>query len=146
ASRPAAKSATVSISTRQPSLRARAASTSGSPATTNGGSAQAARCSQPISVMSGPIPAGSPKVTASGGSRPHAKLAPAALTSSSEFDVGILSEIAQMALGQHFEFLGPEVLLHLLALLLVGFDGASSADGEKVDGARDGTRWQHIAI
>src|SRR5215470_5485211 len=96
-------------------------------------------CSQPISVMSGPIPAGSPKVTASGGSRPNAMSAPAAPTRSSEFDVGILSEIAQMALGQRFEFLGPEVLLHLLALLLVGFDRATPADGEKVDGARSGT-------
>src|SRR5262245_14399959 len=146
ASPPAAKSATVLISTRQPSSTARAASTSGSPTTTNGGSAHAARCNQPISVMSGPIPAGSPKVTASGGSRPNAMSAPAARTRSSEFDVGILSEIAQMALGQRFEFLGPEVLLHLLALLLVGFDRATPADGEKVDGARSGTRRQHIAI
>src|SRR5262245_20981626 len=146
ASRPVAKSPTLSMATASPSRAARSAMRSGSPRSTKGGSASGIRFSQLRSVMSGPMPAGSPIVTASGGCSAGAGAGPCLVAASSEFDVGILSDIAQVALGEHLEFLGPQVLLHLLALLFVGFHVAPTADGKQVDGTRHGTRRQHIAI
>jgi hypothetical protein len=61
-----ARSDTASMPTSRPSAAARAARTPGSPSTANGASACSRRASHAMSVMSGPIPAGSPMVTASG--------------------------------------------------------------------------------
>src|SRR5262245_61559072 len=140
---PVAKSLTLAIGMVSPRSKARATSRLGSPKSTKGGSASELRLSQLRSVMSGPMPAGSPMVTASGGCS-GAVGAPG--VASSEFDVGILSDIAQVALGEHLEFPRPQVLLHPLALLLVPLYGAASADGKQVDGTGRGTRRQHIAI
>ena len=53
---------------RRPRASARSASTAGSPTSTNGGIASASAPTRLASVMSGPIPAGSPSVSARGSS------------------------------------------------------------------------------
>src|SRR5918993_2643657 len=62
----ASASPTASIGTGQPSARAVVSNRDVSPSTTNGGTADSFRCSQALSVISGPMPAGSPSVTARG--------------------------------------------------------------------------------
>ncbi len=113
AKRPAAASASAisAIGTVRPSARARSASTAASPSRTKGGIVSCVRASQARSVMSGPIPAGSPRVSAKGRSAKLmafglARKAPLAI-----FDEGLLTEIAQQPLGAERHF-----LVHQLAL------------------------------
>src|SRR5262249_32522826 len=138
------------IGTARPSCWARRASASRSPTTANTGRSSATRWCQLAKVISGPTPAGSPIVTASGRAKLRAcdasRVAPWRPTGSSIFDVGILSDIAQMALGKHLEFFGAQVLLHLLALLFVGLDGRSGANRKQIDGTWHGAGGQYIAI
>src|SRR5215475_10137967 len=134
------------IGTARPSCWARRASASRSPTTANAGRSSATRWCQLAKVISGPTPAGSPIVTASGraklGACDASRVAPWRPTGSSIFDVGILSDIAQMALGKHLEFFGAQVLLHLLALLFVGLDGTSGANRKQIDGTWHGAEQQ----
>src|SRR3990170_3963021 len=132
------------IGTVRPNARARSARTAASPIKTKGGMVSRILAVQARSVMSGPIPAGSPRVSAKGrSSRPMAlglaRKAPLAV-----FDEGLLTEIAQQALGAEAHFLVHQFALRLRAGIVVAPERALAADRIQLDGSRRDGRGRHL--
>src|SRR3990170_1251083 len=137
-------SETSPIGTVRPNARARSARTAASPIKTKGGMVSRILAVQARSVMSGPIPAGSPRVSAKGrSSRPMAlglaRKAPLAV-----FDEGLLTEIAQQALGAEAHFLVHQFALRLRAGIVVAPERALAADRIQLDGSRRNGGGRHL--
>src|SRR4051812_26524507 len=97
------------------------------------------------------MPAGSPIDTATGMARAGAVAGWRArgervTARSSELDVRILPEVAQMALSRDLEFPLRQLFLRFLALLLVGLERTPAADGVDLDAGSRGRRRQHVAV
>src|SRR5205085_3938024 len=106
----------------------------GSPIATNDGRANADRLSQHFAMTSGPIPAGSPRDTASGGSgvddisRRRSWLWP--LT---EFDHRVAAQIAQVALGARIDPLVVELVVDLVVARRAGGRLVAAANDQDAD-------------
>src|SRR5262245_10694876 len=101
--------------------------------------------------MSGPIPAGSPIVTAIGGAPPAAPAdrslrGAADIGRSTILDVRVLPEVAQIALAHDLELLLRQLALGLFAFFFVDLDRAAPADGINLDALCRGDGGQHVAV
>src|SRR3990170_7941710 len=127
-------SETSPIGTVRPNARARPARTATSPIKTKGGIVSRVLAAQARSVMSGPIPAGSPRVSAKGRSARPMALGLARKTPLAVFDEGLLTEIAQQTLGPKRHFLVHQFALRLRAGIIVAPERTLAADRVKLDG------------
>src|SRR5262245_48964343 len=130
-----------------PSARARTASTAGSPIRTKGGICSRRRAAKAPSAISGPIPAGSPIVSASGRSTRSmlamglrlARNAPLAV-----LDERLRTDIAQQSLGAKPHFLAHQLTLRLLAGGAIAGSGVLAAHCVKLDGGLGNRRGRHL--
>src|SRR5262245_14410040 len=133
--------------TSSPSSRARAASTAGSPIRTKGGTCSRRRAAKAPSAISGPIPAGSPMVSASGRSTRSvltmglrlARNVPLAV-----LDERLRTDIAQQPLGAKPHFLIHQFVVRLLASGAVAGRGVFAADRVKLNGGLGNGRGGHL--
>ncbi len=113
--------------------RARRA-TSASPSRTKGGIASRRRAVQASSVISGPIPAGSPRVSARGRSARAMPLRLARKRALTIFDEGILPEVAQQPLGADHQSRRSSICAEPSSGCVVALERTLAAHGVELDG------------
>ena len=100
------------------------------------------RSLQALSVISSPMPAGSPMLTASGSGRLGVRLLPHHRI----LDVGVLTQILEVLLGKDLELLLAQLALGGLALGILRLDDLAAAHGPQLDAAlADGGR-EHLVV